>query len=174
MSPKNTQADISQNLPGRANFQYKVYRDGKAVELKELPCRVAVISNLAGNPDKALPKLKDRKFQEVTKEGFDGFMKRIGPEANIRVKNRLTADDSTIAVKLKFEKFVDLSPEHIVQQVPLLQDLLKKRKHLSALLARTDTNDRLADTLLKALGQQKTNQKPEPQTGQDEKEGANG
>lgn len=174
MSPKNTQADISQNLPGRANFQYKVYRDGKAVELRELPCKVAVISNLAGNPDKAPPKLKDRKFQEVTKEGFDSFMRRIGPEVNIRVKNRITADDSTIAVKLKFEKFVDLLPEHIIQQVPLLQELLKKRKHLSALLARTDTNDRLADTLLKALDQQNTNQKPGPLVGPDNKEGVNG
>jgi type VI secretion system protein ImpB len=44
---------------------------GDAIQLKELPFVVGVLSDLSGRPDEALPPLKDRKFVEIDRDNFD-------------------------------------------------------------------------------------------------------
>jgi type VI secretion system protein ImpB len=135
--------------PPRVHITYEV-ETGGAMVLKELPFVMGVLSDLSGQPKEALPKLKDRKFEDVDRDNFDDVLKRMKPRLALRVDNTLKDDGSELAVELNFQKLDDFRPENVVRQVEPLNKLLETRNQLKDLLGRMEGNDRLEE-LLKAI-----------------------
>ncbi|MGA0953219.1 MAG: type VI secretion system contractile sheath small subunit, partial [Burkholderiaceae bacterium] len=119
---------------------------GDAVEKKELPFVMGVLADLAGHPDGAPSKLKDRRFVEIDRDNFNQIMEKISPRLDISVEDRLKGEGE-IKVELNFKEFSDFHPEAIVQQVPRLAKLLEARTQLRDLLSKLDGNDELNQLL---------------------------
>jgi len=138
----STQQKIGRNKAPRVQITYDVHV-GNAVETKELPMVVGVMSDLSGMPEKPLPKLKQRNFVEIDKDNFNSVMKSISPRLEFMVDNKLKDDDSKLKTELKFNCLEDFGPESIVKQSEPLNKLYETRKKLSDLLAKLDGNDNL-------------------------------
>jgi type VI secretion system protein ImpB len=132
--------------PPRVHITYEV-ETGGALVLKELPFVMGVLADLSGQPKDALPKLKDRKFEDIDRDNFDDVLKRMKPRLALRVDNTLKGDGSELAVELNFQKLDDFRPENVVRQVEPLNKLLETRNQLKDLLGRMEGNDRLEELL---------------------------
>jgi len=146
MARESTQKKLSRVRPPRVHITYDVHI-GDAIEMKELPFVMGILSDLSGNPDEALPRLRDRKFVEIDRDNFNAAMKGMKPRLAFKVENKLADDDSQMGVELRFNSIDDFEPEQVVNQVEPLKKLLDVRRHLSDLLAKTDGNDKLNDRL---------------------------
>jgi type VI secretion system protein ImpB len=124
---------------------------GGAMEMKEIPFVVGVLSDLSGTPDEPLPKVKDRKFVEIDRDNFNSVLAAMKPRLAFKVDNKLTDDDSKLAVELRFKSLDDFHPEQIAQQVEPLRKLVETRRRLSDLLNKLDGNDRLDELLQEAI-----------------------
>jgi len=146
MARESTQHKLDRVRAPRVQITYDV-EVGGAIQLKELPFVVGVLSDLSGKPEEPLPRLRDRKFIEIDRDNFNSVLKGMKPRLAFRVDNKLTNDDSKLSVELRFQALEDFEPEHVANQVEPLRKLLETRRHLSDLLTKTDGNDRLADRL---------------------------
>lgn len=160
----SVQKRLERVRPPRVQLSYDV-EIGDAIESKELPFVMGVMGDFTGqqDPDKPLPKLKERKFVNVDLDNFDEVLDGMAPKASYRVKNKLSADGGEFAVNLQFKSLDDFSPEAVVQQVEPLRKLLEARTKLSDLRNKLAGNDKLEDVLsdvlsntekLKQLGQE--------------------
>lgn len=173
MARESTQHKLDRVRPPRVHITYDV-EIGDAIEMKELPFVVGVLADLSGNPDEPLPRLRDRKFVEIDRDNFNAVLKGTKPRLTFRVDNKLTDDDSKLAIELRFNSMDDFEPEHVTQQVEPLRKLLEVRQRLSSLLAKTDGNDRLSEELQKIINNTELLQQiskeagiaPEPQEGE--------
>ena len=143
---------------------------GDAIEMKEIPFVLGVLADLSGKPDEPLPKLKDRKFIEIDRDNFNNVLEGMKPRVAFKVDNKLTGDDTKLAVELRFKSIDDFRPESVVTQIDPLRKLLEARVRLSELLHKLDGNDKLDDLLqkviadtdsLKTLGKEAGIEKPE-------------
>jgi type VI secretion system protein ImpB len=132
--------------PPRVHITYEVETGGARV-LKEIPFVLAVLADLSGHPAQPLPKLRERKFTELDRDGFDDVLRASEPRLALRVENRLRADGSELPVELRFSRLDDFRPENVVKQVPELALLQQVRNELKDLLGRLEGNDRLAELL---------------------------
>ena len=148
----SVQKRVQKVRPPRVQLTYDV-EIGDAIEKKELPFVVGVLGDFTGAPDpeKPLPKLKDRKFVNVDLDNIDDVMKGMAPKASYRVKNKLSPEGGEFAVNLGFEKIEDFRPESVVQQVEPLRRLLEARTKLSDLRNKLAGNDKLEDLLGEVL-----------------------
>ena len=124
---------------------------GDAIEMKEIPFVVGVLADLSGKPDEPLPKVKDRKFVEIDRDNFNQVLAGMKPRLAYRVDNKLTNDDSKMAVELRFKSLDDFHPERVAEQVTPVRRLVQARKRLSDLLAKLDGNDKLDELLQEVL-----------------------
>jgi type VI secretion system protein ImpB len=138
--------------PPRVQLTYDV-QVGDAIEQKELPFVVGVLGEFSGqaDPDKPLPKLRDRKFVNVDMDNFDDVMSGMAPKASYRVKNKLAAEGGEFAVNLEFKSMEDFRPEAVMQQVEPLRKLLEARTKLSDLRNKLAGNEKLDDILSDVL-----------------------
>ena len=143
---ESTQHKLDRVRAPRVQITYDVETDG-AIEMKELPFVVGVLSDLSGKPDEPLPRLRDRKFLDIDRDNFDAVMHGMKPRLAYRVDNKLTNDDTKLAVELRFNSLEDFEPEQVARQVEPLRKLLETRAQLAALLAKADGNDRLSEKL---------------------------
>lgn len=161
---ESVQKRLERVRPPRVQLSYDV-EIGDAIESKELPFVMGVMGDFTGqqDPDKPLPKLKERKFVNVDLDNFDEVLDGMAPKASYRVKNKLSSDGGEFAVNLQFKSLDDFSPEAVVQQVEPLRKLLEARTKLSDLRNKLAGNDKLEDVLsdvlsntekLKQLGQE--------------------
>jgi len=120
--------------------------------MKELPFIVGVLGDLSGKPDEPLPRLRDRKFVEIDRDNFNAVMRGMKPRLTFRVDNKLTNDNTEMAVELQFNSMDDFEPEQVVHQVEPLKKLLETRRQLSGLLSKIDGNDRLGERLKDIVG----------------------
>jgi len=170
---ESTQHRLDRVRSPRVHITYDV-QIGDAIEMKELPFVLGVLSDLSGNPDEPLPRLRDRKFVEIDRDNFNSVMKGMKPRLAFRVDNTLTNDDSKLGVELRFDSIDDFEPEQVVSQVEPLKKLLDIRKQLSSLLSKTDGNDKLNERLMDIVSNteklQQVGQEAgiEPGKGQDE------
>ena len=136
---ESIQKRLQKVRPPRVQLTYDV-EIGDAIEKKELPFVVGVLGDFTGQPDpeKPLPKLKDRKFVQVDLDNIDDVMKGMAPKASYRVRNRLSPEGGEFAVNLAFDKVEDFRPESVVQQVEPLRKLLEARQQLSNLVTYMD------------------------------------
>lgn len=148
----SVQKRLQKVRPPRVQLTYDV-EIGDAIEKKELPFVVGVLGDFTGqpDPDKPLPKLKDRKFVNVDLDNIDDVMKGMAPKASYRVKNKLSPEGGEFGVNLAFEKVDDFRPESVVQQVEPLRRLLEARSKLSDLRNKLAGNDKLEDLLGEVL-----------------------
>jgi type VI secretion system protein ImpB len=130
----------------RVHITYDV-EIGDAIEMKEIPFVVGVLADLSGKPDEPLPKLKDRKFIEIDRDNFNNVLEGMKPRLAFKVDNKLTGEDTRMAVELRFKSIDDFHPESVVKQITPLQKLLDARQRLSDLLSKLDGNDKLDELL---------------------------
>ncbi len=155
---------LGRNRKPRVQITYDV-EIGDAIEMKELPCVVGVISDLSGDrdPDNPLPVIRDRKFKELDRDNFNEIMNGCNVRLAFQVNNALDqnatgATDTLLNVLLNFRTMDDFSPVNIVNQVPELNQIYQIRSKLKDLLTKLDGNDKLDDLLTAVLtdqGQQK-------------------
>jgi len=149
---ESTQHKLSRVRPPRVQITYDV-EIGNAIEMKELPFVVGILSDLAGKPENPLPPVKDRKFVNIDRDNFNDVMTAIGPGLALRVPNKLTDDtDAMINASLKFNTMDDFNPINIVKQVEPLRKLYEARQRLTDLLAKLDGNDELDALLQEIIG----------------------
>jgi len=142
---------------------------GDAIEMKEIPFVVGVLADLSGKPDEPLPKVKDRKFVEIDRDNFNQVLSGMKPRLAYRVDNKLTDDDSKMAVELRFKSLDDFHPERVAEQVTPVRKLVEARKRLSDLLAKLDGNDKLDELLQDVLASTDSIEKLGKEAGVEEK-----
>ncbi len=159
-------------MPKKESLQHKIDRVraprvhitydveiGDAIEMKEIPFVVGVLADLSGKPDEPLPKVKDRKFVEIDRDNFNNVLEATKPRVAFKVENRLTGDDTKLAVELRFKSLDDFHPEQVAQQVEPLRKLVEARRRLSDLLGKLDGNDKLDELLQEVIASTDTLQK---------------
>ena len=149
---ESVQNRIGKVRPPRVHLTYDV-QVGDAIEKKELPFVVGVLGEFSGqpDPDKPLPKLKDRKFVEVDVDNFDDVMSGMSPKSSYRVKNKLSPAGGEFGVNLEFKSMEDFRPESVVQQVEPLRKLVEARSRLADLRNKLAGNEKLDDILSEIL-----------------------
>ena len=152
MARESTQHKLDRVRSPRVQITYDV-EIGGANELKELPFVVGVLGDFTGQPEKPLPKLKDRKFVEVNPDNFDQVLEGMKPHLAFSVDNKLSEepDAPNLKVDLKFGKMEDFEPQNVAKQVKPLKELLDLRTRLSDLRGTLQTNDNLSEKLLETV-----------------------
>ncbi|HQI00645.1 MAG TPA: type VI secretion system contractile sheath small subunit [Deltaproteobacteria bacterium] len=147
---ESTQHKLDRVRAPRVQITYDV-EIGDTIEMKEIPFVVGVMGDFSGNPEEPLPKMKDRKFVEIDRDNFNKVLEGMKPRVAFRVDNKLSGDDTKLAVELKFKSMDDFHPENIVQQIDPLRKLAETRKKLSDLLGKLDGNDKLEELLQEVI-----------------------
>ena len=147
---ESTQHTLDRVRPPRVQITYDV-EIGDAIQKKELPFVMGVISDLAGKPAEAPAPMKERKFVQVDRDNFNDVMKSVGPRLAFQVDNQLTDEDSKFNVELNFESMEDFDPVSVVQQGEPLRKLFEARQRLSDLRAKLDGNDDLDRLLIEIV-----------------------
>lgn len=135
----------------RVQITYDVETNG-ALQKVELPFVVGVLADLSGQPKEGLKPVKDRKFVNVDRDNFDDVLAKSAPRLAFRVDNKLTKDNTELAVELNFKSMEDFSPAKVAEQVAPLKELLDMRQRLSQLLNKMEGNDKLEQLLSDVLG----------------------
>lgn len=122
---------------------------GDAIELKEIPFVMGVLADLSGKPEESLPRLKERRFVEITPDNFDSVLASMKPRVAFTVENKLSDDPNAgkIGVDLRFSSMDDFEPENVARQVKPLRDLLDLRTKLSDLRGTLQGNEKLESLL---------------------------
>jgi type VI secretion system protein ImpB len=146
MAKESLQHTLDRVRSPRVHITYDV-EIGDAIEMKEIPFVVGVLGDLSGKPDEPLPKLKDRKFIEIDRDNFNNVLEGMNPRLAFKVDNKLTEEDTKIAVELRFRSIDDFHPEQVADQITPVRKLVEARHRLSDLLNKLDGNDRLDELL---------------------------
>jgi type VI secretion system protein ImpB len=134
----------------RVQLTYDV-ETGGAMEKKELPFVVGVMTDLSGQPKEAMRPLKERKFVNIDRDNFNDVLARSTPRLAMKVQNRLTDEDTKLAVELNFKSMDDFEPANVASQIAPLQELLDLRQKLTELLSKMEGNDKLEQLLSKVV-----------------------
>ena len=169
MAKESLQHTLDRVRSPRVQITYDV-EIGDSIEMKEIPFVVGVLGDLSGNPDEPLPKLKDRKFVEIDRDNFDTVLAGMKPRLAFKVDNKLTDDDSKMAVELRFKSMDDFHPERVAEQVTPVRKLVDARKRLSDLLNKLDGNDKLDELLQDIISNTESLEKLGAEAGVEEKE----
>ena len=154
---ESTQHKLDRVRPPRVQITYDV-EIGNAIEKKELPFIVGIMADLSGKPEKALPKVKDRKFVEIDRDNFNDVLAAIRPRLAFQVNNALAGDGSKLNVELTFANMEDFDAVNVLKQIEPMRKLYDARQKLSDLLTKLDGNDDL-DQLLSGVIASTDNQK---------------
>ncbi len=134
----------------RVHITYDVETEGAMVK-KELPFVVGVMGDFSGNNNDNLKPLKDRRFIQIDRDSFDEVLRRMSPKLKLKVDNKLSDDDSQMAVELAFNSMDDFQPASIVNQVEPLRQLMDTRNKLRDLMTKVDRSEELEELLERVL-----------------------
>ena len=134
----------------RVQITYDVETDG-AMQKVELPFVVGVLADLSGQPSTPLRPLKERKAVNIDRDNFNDVLAKATPRVAMMVQNRLTDENTKLALELKFKHFDDFEPARIAEQVPPLKQLMEMRLELTQLLSKMEGNDKLEQLLADVL-----------------------
>jgi type VI secretion system protein ImpB len=134
----------------RVQITYDVETNG-AMQKMELPFVVGVLADLSGKPSEALKPLKDRKVVNIDRDNFNDVLAKATPRAAFRVDNKLTDENTKIAVELNFRHMEDFEPAKVAQQVAPLRELLEMRNKLTQLMSKMEGNDKLESLLQEVM-----------------------
>jgi len=176
---QSVQKKLERVRPPRVHVTYDV-ETGGAIEIKELPFVMGVMGDFSGQPVDPLPRLKDRRFVEVTPDNFDNVLESMKPHLAFSVENKLSEDPDAgqLKVSLDFKSMDDFAPENVAKQVKPLRELLDLRSRLNDLKGTLQTNDKLDQVLLEAVSNTEKLNKLRTELGgkkeEEGKEGSNG
>jgi type VI secretion system protein ImpB len=144
MARESVHDKLSRVRPPRVHVTYNV-EIGNAIELKEIPFVMGVFADLSGMPEDPLPKIKDRRFVEITPDNFDSVLESMKPRVAFSVENKLSdePDAGKIGVDLTFKSMDDFEPENVARRVKPLKELLELRTKLSDLVGTLQGNEKL-------------------------------
>jgi type VI secretion system protein ImpB len=142
MGSESLQHKLDRVRRPRVQITYDV-ETGGAMRSVELPFVVGVLADLSGNPKEALKPLKDRPAVMVDRDNINEVMAKQAPRVAMKVQNRLTDEDTKLAVELNFKHIDDFEPAQVAQQIGPLKELLDMRQRLSQLLTKMEGNDKL-------------------------------
>tara|TARA_B100000683_G_scaffold231299_1_gene232739 strand:- start:33 stop:608 length:576 start_codon:yes stop_codon:yes gene_type:complete len=148
---ESTQKKLSRVRPPRVQITYDV-EIGDAIEKRELPFVVGIMSDLTGKSKVPMQKLRDRKFTEIDRDNINDVMSSLAPRAAFQVDNKLANDGTKLNVEVNFRNMEDFDPVNVIGQVKPLSELLKARRKLNDLLAKLDGNDELDGILSDVIG----------------------
>ena len=86
----------------RVQITYDVETNG-AMQKVELPFVVGVLADLSGQPKEPLRPLKERKVVNIDRDNFNDVLAKATPRVAMKVQNRLTDEDTKLAVELNFK-----------------------------------------------------------------------
>lgn len=135
----------------RVQVTYDVETNGAMVKT-ELPFVVGVLADLSGSPKEKLGPMKDRKIVEIDRDNFNQVLKKATPRVAIKVANKITNDDTKLAVELNFKNMDDFEPAKVAEQVGPMKELLDMRHRLTELLGKMEGNDKLEAMLADIMG----------------------
>ena len=173
---QSVQKKLEKVRPPRVHVSYDV-ETGGAIEIKELPFVMGVLGDFSGQPVDPLPRLKDRRFVEVTPDNFDNVLESMKPHLAFSVENKLSEnpDAGQLKVGLDFKSMDDFAPENVAKQVKPLRELLELRSRLNDLKGTLQTNEKLDQVLLEAVSNtEKLNKLRTELGGKKEEEGKGG
>ena len=152
MASESLQHKLDRVRRPRVQITYDVETNG-AMQKIELPLVVGVLGDLSGQPkaDEPLPPLKDRRFVPIDRDNFNDVLSRSAPRLAMKVQNRLTDQDTKLAVELNFRHMDDFEPARVAGQVEPLRQLLDMRQRLTQLLSKMEGNDKLEQLLADVL-----------------------
>ena len=153
MARESIHKKLERVRPPRVHVTYDV-EVGDAIEVKELPFVMGVLADLSGQPTEPLPRLKERRFVEITPDNFDSVLESMRPHTAFSVENKLSDNPEAgqLKVDLNFRSLEDFEPEQVARQVKPLKELLDLRTKLSDLRGALQTNEKLDDVLMEAIG----------------------
>jgi len=134
----------------RVQITYDV-QVGDAMQKVELPFVIGVLADLSGKPKEPLPWLKDRKVVNSDRDNFNNVLQKATPRLAMKVQNRLTDENTNLAVELNFRNMEDFEPAQVAQQIGPLKELLDMRQKLTQLLSKMEGNDKLEALLADVL-----------------------
>lgn len=140
---------LDRNRPPRVQITYDV-ETGGAIEKKEIPFVVGVLSDLSAKSEVPRPKLKERKFVEIDRDNFGAVLEKVRPKVSFTVENKLDKGGKDLLIAFDIKSMDDFRPEQIVKNVPVLNKLYEARIKLNDLLAKLEGNDDL-NAKLKAI-----------------------
>jgi type VI secretion system protein ImpB len=150
--PESLQHKLDRVRSPRVHITYDV-ETGGAIEKKELPFVMGVFGDFTGMPEEPLPRLKERKFVELSLDNFDSAMAAMKPHLAFSVENKLSEDPEAgqLGVNLRFRSMDDFEPANVAKQVKPLKELLDLRTKLSDLRGTLQGNEKLEEALQEAL-----------------------
>src|SRR5437764_14749982 len=150
MGSESQQHKLDRVRRPRVHITYDV-ETGGAMQKVELPFVVGVMADLSGQPKEALRPIKERKFTNIDRDNFNDVLARSAPRLTMKVDNKLTAEDTKLAVELNFKNIEDFEPAKVAEQVGPLKELLDMRQRLTQLLTKMEGNDKLEALLAEVL-----------------------
>src|SRR5262249_55512178 len=146
MGSESLQHKLDRVRRPRVQITYDVETNG-AMQKVELPFVVGVMADLSGQPKEALRPLKERKFVPIDRDNFNQVLEKSAPRLAMKVQNRLTDEDTKLAVELNFKHMDDFEPSRVAEQVGPLKELMEMRQRLTQLLSKMEGNDKLEQLL---------------------------
>jgi len=139
--------------PPRVHVTYDV-EIGDAIEIKEIPFVMGVLGDFSSMPEDPLPRLKERRFVDITPDNFDAVLASMRPRVAYSVENKLTDDPNAgkIGIDISFKTIEDFEPEQVARQVKPLRELLELRTRLSDLRGSLQGNEKLERLLQEVVG----------------------
>jgi type VI secretion system protein ImpB len=175
MAKESVHKKLERVRPPRVHVTYDV-EVGDAIEVKELPFVMGVLGDFSGQPSEPLPRLKDRRFVEVTPDNFDSVLESMKPHLSFSVENKLSEESEAGQLKadLHFKSLEDFEPEQVARQVKPLKELLDLRTRLADLRGSLQGNEKLDDVLMEAVKNTEKADRLRKELGLDKKEEPNG
>lgn len=130
---------IGRNRAPRVQIEYDLETGGAQRKIN-LPFVMGVMSDLKGDyQDGEDPTaIRDRKFEDISTENFDRYLRDMKPRARFEVANKLGGESETLSVDLTFQSMKDFTPGKLAENVPALRKLLESRNELKNLLSYMD------------------------------------
>jgi type VI secretion system protein ImpB len=69
----------------------------------------------------------------------------------MKVQNKMTDENTNLAVELNFKSMDDFEPAKVAEQVPALKELLEMRQRLKYLQSKMEGNDKVEELLADVL-----------------------
>ena len=112
MPSESIQKKLGRVRPPRVHVTYDV-DVGDAIEKKELPFVMGVLGDFTGQPEQPLPKLKERRFVEVTPDNFDSVLESMNPHLAFGVENKLADDPNAGQLKVDLHFKSQIGRAHV-------------------------------------------------------------
>ncbi len=153
MARESVHKKLERVRPPRVHVTYDV-EIGDAIEIKEIPFVMGVLGDFSSMPEDPLPRLKERRFVDITPDNFDSVLASMRPRVAYSVENRLTDDPSAgkLGIDISFKSMEDFEPEQVARQVKPLRELLELRTRLSDLRGSLQGNEKLERLLQDVVG----------------------